>query len=80
MGELGEVFNDWKANKRAIRAEHGVKCPRCAEVRPRAHPTILLPGQVCKVDGYKDMRPRLTQRQLNDAARKHNAPILERVK
>ena len=35
----------------------GVNCPRCAEVRPKAHPSILLPGQRCRVDGYRDPRP-----------------------
>ena len=31
--------------------------PRCKVVRPRAHPSILLPQQRCRVDGYRDPRP-----------------------
>lgn len=38
-------------------------CPRCALVRPKTFPSILLPRQRCKVDDYRDPRPRLTDEQ-----------------
>ena len=58
-GDMGEIFNALRKDRRRLRAEYGINCPRCAEVRPRAHPSILLPQQRCKVDGYRDPRPRL---------------------
>ena len=63
MGDMGEVFNAWKDMKRKVREQYGVECPKCKEVRPKANPSILLPRQKCKVDGYKDPRPRLTDEQ-----------------
>ncbi len=59
MGDMGDVWNALRDERRKRRAKHGVPCPRCAEVRPKAHPSILLPQQRCKVDGYRDPRPRL---------------------
>lgn len=65
MGDMGDYFNDLRQSRRERRAELGVCCPRCAIARPKAHPSILLPGQRCKVDGYRDPRPddRFTSRQ-----------------
>lgn len=56
--DMGEMYNDMREERRERRAKFGVNCPRCAEVRPRANPSILLPGQRCKVDGYRDTRTR----------------------
>ena len=50
--------------RKAKRAAFGVNCPKCADARPKAHPSILLPGQRCKVDGYRDPRQELTTEQL----------------
>ena len=36
-------------------------CPVCVAKLPKAHPSILLPQQVCKIHGFRDPRPRLTQ-------------------
>lgn len=58
MGDVGDDFRALKDAKQAIRAKYGVNCPACAKARPKAHPTILLPQQRCKVDGYRDPRPR----------------------
>jgi hypothetical protein len=63
MGDMGDYYNDLKQARKERRALLGVDCPRCKIVRPKAHPSILLPGQRCRVDGYRDPRPddRLTQ-------------------
>lgn len=61
MGDMGEIFNAMKDHKRELRARLGVNCPKCAIARPKAHPSILLPGQRCKVDGYRDPRKREDQ-------------------
>lgn len=61
MGDMAEVFNDLKEHRRKLRSRFGVNCPRCNEKQPKRTPSILLPGQRCKVDGYIDPRPRLTR-------------------
>lgn len=63
MGDMGDLYKDLREHRRSIRQQHGVNCPKCREVRPKAHPSILLPGQRCKVDGYRDPRPPLTDEQ-----------------
>lgn len=57
MGDMGDLFNAIRKARRERRELLGVNCPRCAEARPKAHPSILLPGQRCRVDGYRDPRP-----------------------
>ena len=57
MGDMADDFRALKEHRRDRRRELGVNCPQCAITRPRAHPSILLPGQRCRVDGYRDPRP-----------------------
>lgn len=57
--DMAQTFLALRETRRSLRAEHGVPCPKCRKERPRAHPSILLPGQRCKVDGYRDPRQRL---------------------
>lgn len=59
MGDVGDTFNALKETRREARAKHGVSCPMCVEILPKANPSILLPQQRCKIHGYKDQRPRL---------------------
>ena len=56
MGDTGDDFRAWKDHKREIKSRLGVSCPRCQELQPKRYPTILLPRQVCRVDGYRDPR------------------------
>lgn len=56
--DYGDMCREIKDARREARSKHGVPCPRCAGVRPKAHPSILLPEQRCKVDGYRDPRQR----------------------
>jgi hypothetical protein len=58
MGDMADVFNDLKARRRKLRAKLGVECPRCRQLQPKRNPSILLPQQRCKVDGYVDPRPK----------------------
>lgn len=63
---MSDTIDDYKAigeNKKRLRAKYGVLCPECKVKRPKAHPTILLPQQRCRVDGYRDPRPELTDEQ-----------------
>lgn len=79
MSELGETFKDWKAYNRAIRQTFGIYCPQCKIQRPKTNPSTLLPGQKCKVDGYRDPRQRLTETQIKEACLRYNAPYFERT-
>jgi hypothetical protein len=54
---MGDDFRAHREYIRERRKRLGILCPRCQVVRPKAHPSILLPGQKCKVDGYRDPRP-----------------------
>ena len=56
MGDMADVFNEWRAHKKQLRADHGQPCPRCIELLPKAQPKILLPGQICKMHKYRDPR------------------------
>ena len=44
-----------------LRGRYGKQCPKCRLIRPKSCPTILLPQQKCKVDGYRDPRPRIEE-------------------
>jgi len=56
--DYGDMCNDIKDAKRKARSEHGVECPKCVELLPKASPSILLPQQRCRIHGYKDPRQR----------------------
>jgi hypothetical protein len=58
MGDMDDVFNDMKEHRRKVRAKYGVNCPQCNVKQPKRVPSVLLPGQKCKVDGYIDPRPK----------------------
>ena len=57
MGDVGDDFNTWRDHKREQRRLYGMPCPECLRLQPKRDATILLPGQRCKVDGYRDRRP-----------------------
>ena len=54
----GEFWRDVKASIKDTREKHGIECPECKRLQPKRNPTVLLPQQLCKVDGYRDPRPR----------------------
>lgn len=58
MGDMGDLYNAVRDDRREKRARLGVNCPKCNELQPKRIPTILLPGQRCRVDGYRDPRQR----------------------
>lgn len=67
MGEELETFRVLREHTRALRKKYGVNCLGCALHRPRAPASILIPQQRCRVDGYRDPRPELTNEQWSDA-------------
>lgn len=57
-GDMGELFNEMRAQRKDLRARLGVPCPGCNIKEPKRTPSILLPQQKCKVCGYRDPRKR----------------------
>lgn len=64
MPDAIDDFRALKQFRKNVRQRFGTPCPRCSEARPKAQPTILLPQQRCRVDGYRDPRPELTKEQV----------------
>ena len=53
MGDMGDFYKDWKEDKKYRKEKFGIDCPQCNVVQPKRIPTRLMPGQRCKVCGYK---------------------------
>jgi hypothetical protein len=66
MGDVGDAFNALRDYRKQLRAAFGIECPQCKRLRPKTNASILLPQQRCKVDGYRDPRPRLTDEQREE--------------
>lgn len=56
MGDMREGFDLMRDERRRRRAEQGVPCPGCPKVQPKRDPTVLMPGQRCRVCGHRDDR------------------------
>lgn len=69
MSDMGDMYRDLREYKRTLRAKFGVPCPRCKAEQPRRQPTILQPGDRCRVHrpAYVDPRPELTQADITEA-------------
>lgn len=67
MSDTGEVFRAMDDHRKRVREKFGVSCPQCAIKRPKACASILLPQQRCRVDGYVDPRPELTDEEWREA-------------
>ncbi len=61
MSDYGDMCRDIRSARRETRDKHGVPCPECQRLLPKANPTILLPQQRCKIHGYRDPRPRTAE-------------------
>ena len=57
MGDMAEVWKDWKAYKKERKDRLGMPCPDCTVRLPKAQPKILMPNQKCWC-GYVDKRKR----------------------
>lgn len=67
MSDTIDAYRAMNDHRKALRAKYGIECPTCKQKRPRAHASILLPQQRCRVDGYRDPRPELTNEQWSNA-------------
>lgn len=66
MGDMGEMWREYKEAKRNLRDKYGIDCPGCIKQQPKRDPTILLPQQKCRVCGYRDPRPRINKEESSD--------------
>lgn len=57
---MGAFYRDVRAARIERRAKFGIECRVCKTQRPKGNATILLPGQICRVDGYRDSRKEAT--------------------
>jgi len=60
MGDTGDIWRAFKEQERIRKAQLGIDCPGCPKVQPKRIPSRLLPGQVCRVCGYRVPRMKLT--------------------
>lgn len=56
MGDMGDYYRDHKAWQRERRQKLAVECEGCPVIQPKRNPTKLMPGQTCRVCGYRDPR------------------------
>jgi hypothetical protein len=67
---VSDAIDDFRALKQfraLVRKHFGVPCPCCQIEQPKRQPTILEPGQRCRVHrpAYVDPRPELTQADID---------------
>lgn len=62
-GDMGDMWNDLRNDRKEKREKYGVECPIYIVIRPKAYPSILLPGQGCKIDGY--ISPRILREKID---------------
>ena len=61
MSDYGDFCRDSRDEHKRLRDKYGIECPECKRLLPKARPSILLPGQYCKIHGYRDPRPRIKE-------------------
>jgi predicted Zn-ribbon and HTH transcriptional regulator len=59
MSEMGDMWREIKQARRERREKYGQDCPGCVRDHPKRIPSILLPGQRCRVCGFVDKRERI---------------------
>jgi hypothetical protein len=74
VGEMIEMYKLMHLHRNALRKKYSVDCPACALARPKAAPSKLLPQQRCRVDGYRDPRPALTDADYQSVADSLSSP------
>lgn len=69
MSDTIDMFRDLKDMRQVERKVFGIRCPICIEKLPRAHPKILLHGQLCRAHKphYRDQRAEPTSAEYNAA-------------
>lgn len=65
MGDMGDIFREHKEHVKERRRSEGVPCAECVRLLPKANPSILLPGQKCRLHDWraKESRPRNLENQ-----------------
>jgi len=67
MTDAIDDFRALKSYRKLVRDRFGVPCPRCQQEQPLRQPTILTPGDRCRVHrpAYVDQRTELTQKDID---------------
>jgi hypothetical protein len=53
MGDVGDYWKDVSAYRHDRRLKLGIECEDCKRLLPKANPSILLPGQKCKMHSFR---------------------------
>ena len=56
MSDYGDMCKDLREARAEVRRKYAQPCPECVAKLPKAEPSRLLPGQKCKIHGYRDPR------------------------
>jgi len=59
MGDMGDIFRAHKDDLKERRQREGVPCEECKRLLPKANPSILLPGQKCRMHNWRAPKPTL---------------------
>ena len=70
MSDMADDFRMLGDINKARRTLFGIPCPLCVKHLPLANPKILTPGDYCRMHGYTDPRPELTDDQNDEVARR----------
>jgi hypothetical protein len=54
--KMGDEFKAWREWRKQQRDEFGINCPECMRLLPKASPSILDPGQKCKMHNFRAPR------------------------
>lgn len=65
MSDAIDDFRALKQFRKLLRETYGRPCPVCVEKLPRAHPSILMPQQACRIHRYRDPRPEIGQAEID---------------
>ena len=51
-----DFWKEYRAARAEARRKYAQPCPECVAKLPKASPSLLLPGQKCRIHGYRDPR------------------------
>lgn len=56
MSDMGDDFRALREWRQDLRRRFAVPCQDCRRLLPRAHPSLLLPGQKCRMHAFRAPR------------------------
>jgi len=52
MGDMADIYNALRDDKKENRLRNGKACDGCVQHHPKRSPSILMPGQRCRWCGF----------------------------